>query len=272
MNYYDILGIDHNASSEEIKQAYRKLAMQHHPDRGGDPEKFKQITEAYDVLKDAEKKQQYDNVKTGWSNIFEFANFNDDFSSFENIFRRATGPGAQYSTHWVQKNPDSLAEINISLSQAYRGIDYLIDLGYTKELLNIQAGVRDGTRYRIKEKGPVRFKEVPPGDLIVKVNITMPANIARDNNDLYMRFEINAIQAMTGSEIELDHISGRAIKAKIPAGTQPGSKLRIKGYGMPDPVSKNIGDLYAIIQIVIPKITDAMHINQLNNIHKEAKQ
>jgi curved DNA-binding protein len=273
MNYYNILGVQPDASPEEIKRAYRKLAMEHHPDRGGDADRFKQITEAYETLKDVNKKQQYDNP--GWRNVFDFADFDQSgqsgFDSFEDILRRARAHNAYARAQQAQRNPDGIAEINISLQQAYHGTDYLVDLGYTKELLSIQAGVRDGTRYRIKEKGPSRYKDIPPGDLIVKVNVVTPHNIARDNNDLYMRFEINAIQAMTGCEIDLDHVSGRTIVVKIPAGTQPGSKLRIKGFGMPDPVNKNPGDLYAIIQIVIPKVTDSTHIQQLNNIYKEVK-
>lgn len=261
MNYYNILGVQQSASHDEIKKAYRKLAMVHHPDKGGDVNKFNEITEAYETLSDTDKRSQYDNPHG-------FGAFSD---AFEDLLRNAQASAAYRRAQEFQRNPDAVTEIDISLQQAYHGTDYLVDLGYTKELLSVQSGVRDGTRYRIREKGPHRYKEMPPGDLIVKINISMPSNIARDNNDLYMRFEINAVQAMTGVELDLDHLSGRSIKIKIPAGTQPGSKLRLAGFGMPDPVNKNSGDLYAIIHVKIPKVTNPDHVQQLNNIYEEVK-
>lgn len=266
MNHYETLGVQSNATAEEIKQAYRKLVMQHHPDKGGDAETFKQITNAYETLSDADKKQQYDYQHSGHGGAHVFMNFGGGFDPFEDIIMQAT---RSFRQQQPQKNPDAVAEINITLQQAFHGVEYVVDLGYTKETLNIQPGVRDGTRYRIREKAPNKLKHLAPGDLIVKVNVIGMTNVSRDNNDLYARIEINAIQAMVGVDMEFQHLSGKMIKIKVPPGTQPGSKLRLKGFGMPDPVNNITGDMYVVAQIQIPRVTDPNHIQQLNNIYSE---
>jgi curved DNA-binding protein len=263
MNHYETLGVSSDATPDDIKQAYRKLAKQHHPDAGGDANVFKQISQAYEVLSDAHKRQQYDLQHD--QRIHVSMNFGYGFDPFAEIIQ------GRYRAQPPQRNPDAITEINISLQQAYHGTDYLVDLGYTKELLQIHPGVRGGTKYRIKDKGPSRIKDLPPGDIIVKVNVIMPNNLSRNHNDLHIRLEITAIQAMVGSEIDLQHMSGKLIKIKVPAGTQPNAKLRMKGFGMPDPINQNVfGDMYAMINVNIPKVTDPQKVQQLNNICNEA--
>lgn len=266
MNHYETLGVQPNATADEIKQAYRKLAMQHHPDKGGDAEIFKTINQAYDTLGDAGKRQEYDHQRAGHGRVHVSMNFGGGFDPFEDIIMQAT---RSFRQQQPQKNPDAIAQIDITMKQAYHGTDHLVDLGYTKELISIQPGVRDGTRYRIKEKGPTRIKHLAPGDLIVQVNVNPMPNLARDLNDLYTRIEINAIQAMVGVELDLQHLSGKMIKIRVPPGTQPGSKLRLRGFGMPDPINNITGDMYAVVQVQIPRVTCPEQIQQLNNIYNE---
>jgi DnaJ-class molecular chaperone len=270
MDYYTLLGIPRTASDDEVKKAYRKMAQQHHPDKGGDENKFKELSQAYSVLSDPGKRQQYDlgslhtdqNSSAGWP--FQ------GFAGFEDFLRKAAAQshyGAQQD-----RNPNAISDITISLEQAYRGDQVLIDLGYTQEIIAITPGIRNGTRLRIKGKGPIKHSELPAGDLIVRVNIAYPSNIAQDYNDLYMRFEINGIEAMTGVDFKFQHISGKITELKIPAGTQPGSRMRLRGMGMPDPITKQLGDLYAVINVSISKVEDADTAQKLKNIYKEVEK
>lgn len=268
MDYYAKLGVSKNASPEEIKKAYRKLAMEHHPDRGGDVKKFQDISQAYDTLSDPQKKAAYDNPQQDWQQWTppEWA-AHDPFapgSAFSEAFGDIFGRRQQ-----VRKNPDGVADITISVQNAYTGTDYRIDLGYTSELLQIPAGVRDGTKFRLAGRGPSRFKDLPPGDLLIRVNIDYPGNLGRDGDDLFIRVGINAIHAITGHEIDYEHISGKQLRIKVPPGTQPGNKLRLQGWGMPNPQTRKNGDMYVLVSVTIPKVTDPQHINWLNIISEE---
>ena len=269
MDYYEILGVNRNASSEEIKKAYRRLAMEHHPDRGGDVAKFQEISQAYDTLSDPQKKAAYDNPSTQYErwNPPEWAG-HDPFapgSPFDHMFGDIFGRRQQQ----VRKNPDGVSDITISAAQAYTGADVSLDLGYVKESLSIPAGVRDGTKFRLHGKGPSRFKDLPPGDLIIRLNINYPPNLGRENDDLFIRVNVDAIDAMQGTEIDYVHISDRQIKIKVPAGVQPGARLRIQGWGMPNPQTKRHGDLYVLVSISVTKLTDPQHLQWLNIIKEE---
>lgn len=267
MDYYEVLGVNRNASPEEIKKAYRRLAMEHHPDRGGDIKKFQDISQAYDTLSNSEKKSQYDNpsrhekwTPPEWAGHDPFGPDSPLNDVFGDIFGRR---------QQVKRNPDGVTDITINAAQAYTGAEVTLDLGYVKETLSIPAGVRDGTKFRMHGKGPSRFKDLPPGDLIVRLNITYPNNLGRENDDLFIRINVDAIDAMQGTEIDYTHISDRQIKVKIPAGIQPGSRLRIQGWGMPNPQTKRYGDLYVLVSISITKLTDPQHIQWLNIIKEE---
>jgi len=256
MDHYQVLGVEKAASPEEIKAAYRKQAMKHHPDRGGDESHFKRVAEAYEVLSDPVRRQQHDNPEP---------------------VRRHHGvpPGVppEYAHIWEQmqarrKNPDSLCDIEIPIESAYTGTPFTLDVGRGPETINIHAGVRDGTRYRIQGQCPdVHYADLPPGDLYVRVNIRYPPNIHRDDDHLLIRTEINAIQAMIGTEVEIQHINGRKFTTKIPAGTQYGTKLRMPGQGMPNPQTGKCGDLFVRVDVKIPKISDPEQVAVLNNMN-----
>jgi curved DNA-binding protein len=274
MDYYEILGVNKNSSPDEIKKAYRKLAMQHHPDRGGDADKFKEINEAYDVLGDTAKKDQYDNRSWGnWNRedpADPFSQASPYFGDFANIFRDRSEVFRDKMR--AQRNPDGVADLTISLSQAYTGTDINVNVGYANEIISVPAGCRDGTKIRLKGKGPSRIKNLPPGDLIVRITVECPPNMGREQDDLYVRLEIDAIAAMTGTEIEMQHVNGKIISVKVPAGVQHGSKLRLQNWGMPNPQTRQPGHLYALIKVTIPKVTDPQHVNVLNIVRKEVNK
>jgi curved DNA-binding protein len=275
MDYYEILGVNKDASPDEIKKAYRKLAMQHHPDRGGDEDKFKEINEAYDALGDPDKKSQYDNRGRGYRSPAEdyanpFSQQSPFYGDFADIFRERSQSFRDNMR--AQRNPDGVVDLNVSLAQAYTGTDINVNVGYANEIISIPAGCRDGTKIRLKGKGPSRIKNLPPGDLIVRVGIECPPDMGRDQDDLYVRLEIDAIAAMTGSDVEFQHISGKVISVKVPPGVQHGTKLRVANWGMPNPQTRQPGHLYALIKVSVPKVTDPQHINVLNIIRKEVNK
>lgn len=241
MNYYSVLGLQPGADNTEVKRAYKKLASKHHPDKGGDPEQFKRIQEAYDK------------INSGQGNQPEWQPFNqwEDF-----------GQQRQQS----QRNPDDTVDVRISLSTAYSGTDMLVNSRFAKELIVISPGVRDGTKLRIPGKGFTRFKHVPPGDLVVRIHIDYPAGVSRDQDTVYQRITVDAITAMVGGSINVTHFTGKTIKIKIPAGTQHGSKLRVPQWGMPNPLTKVCGDLLLVSSIHVPKITDHEVVELLNKL------
>ena len=162
MDHYQILGVSKDASQQDIKKAYRKLAMKHHPDKGGDEQKFKQIQAAYSVLSDPDKRAQYDNPNP-------FEQFGGDpfgqGSPFGDIFSEIFGGG--FRRQQPQRNPDGRMDLNISLLQAYKGTNVVVNTGYATLDVTIPQGVKDGSNLRLSGKGPLRYTDLPPGDLLI---------------------------------------------------------------------------------------------------------
>lgn len=262
MDYYQILGVNKNSSPEELKQAFRKLAMKHHPDRGGNEAEFKKINEAYDVLSNSEKRAAYDAPKqqTGWRQSFDPGEPFD----FEDVMRHAREMFNE--RHQRAKNPDAITDVEISLSQVFTGTDMLVDVGYTREVIYINPGVRHGTKLRLKGKGPSRYKDMAPGDLIVRVNIDMPDNTAIDGNNFFVKIDVNALEAIVGTTVDYKHPAGADLKISVPPGTQNNTKLRLKSYGIPDTNTRNNGDMFVIVNVFIPNVTNPKHIEELNKI------
>lgn len=264
MDYYSTLGVNKNASQKDIKSAYRKLASKHHPDRGGNEAEFKRIQEAYDVLGDEGKRAQYDNPRPHFNFNQGHGPFGPDFGhGFEDLFG--------FSRQRQYRNPDAVVDITVNIRDAYNGNSVMVDVGFAREIVDIPAGVRDGTKIRLHGKGHSRYKDVPPGDLVIRVSVGYPMGISRQNDDIYQRVHINAIDAMVGSEVNFDHFTGKTLKLKIPRGSQPGSKLRLSNYGMPNPQTGKPGNLFVVLEISIPNITDEKHLELLNTIRNEAK-
>lgn len=275
MDHYKTLGINRSATPEEIKRAFRKLAGIHHPDKGGDAEEFKKIQSAYEVLGNPEKKLAYDNPDP-WANARrheppDFSDFfgrgDDDFTDFFNKMRAARAKQQYQQSH--ERNPDGVVDVQVSILDAYNGSDVVVDVGYTREVMQIPQGIRDGTKFRLQGKGPARYKGVPPGDLIVRFKINYPPGMVREQDDLYHTLQVNALRAAAGGDIEYHHFSGKLLKVKVPSGTQHGARLRLPGYGMPNPSTRKLGDLYINVNIVVPNITNAQHIEKLNRIIDE---
>lgn len=257
VDYYSILGVDRSASAEDIKRAYRKLASTHHPDKGGDTAMFQQIQEAYAVLGDEQKRKHYDNPAPDFASLFGFGGGWSD--QFGNAQRR------------VSRNPDAVVETHIPLAQAYTGTEVLIQTHFAKEIVQLPAGIRDGTRIRITGKGYSRYRELPPGDLVVIVVTDPPANCQRSGDDVYQKVTVNAIQAMIGDQVQFVHFTGKQLQVKIPSGSNTGHRLRMQGGGMPNPTNGKKGDLYVVLNIEVPIINDPQHIEWLSKIKSEVR-
>lgn len=270
MNYYHTLGVQPGASQEEIKKAYRKLAAKHHPDRGGDAEEFKKVQEAYDYLSNPQKQDNGNPFRNG---NFDFNDYNFVHPNMDDVFYSKSREDVfrEFRSNF-QKNPDAIASISITLEQAYNGTDFFLDVGFAKEILQIQPGTRDGAKLRIPGKGHHRYKTAPPGDLIVKIKVICPPHILREEDDLYQEITVCSLDAITGSEVVVNHISGKSLKVKIPAGTQNESRLRLSGWGMPNQVTGKKGNMYVITKLRTPTITDPAHIEQLNKIKNEVSK
>lgn len=291
-DYYETLGVGRNASEAEIKRAYRKLARKYHPDVNKDKEaeeKFKQINEAHEVLKDPEKRKLYDQLgpdwqagqdfkpPPGWENVhFDFQtgpgaeafDFGGDFSDFfEMLFggRMAGGGGASArQASWVMRGQDQEAGIEVSLEDAYHGVTRTITLqGHeidsqgqvrptTQNLqVKIPPGVTDGTRIRLSGKGGAGMGGGPAGDLYLRVHIKPHARFRAEGHDLVVDVPVTPWEAALGATVEVPVMDG-TVNLKIPAGSQSGQKLRLRGKGLPKKGSER-GDLFARLKIAVPK-------------------
>jgi len=292
-DYYSILGVAKSASADEIKRAYRKLALKYHPDKNPgkeSEEKFKKLSEAYAVLSDAEKRQQYDNFGSqAFSQQFSqediFRNFDlneilrefgfgdiggggrrtftfrtgrpggsDGFSQF---FSGGGGPYQQSVP--PQKGQDLEYQLTITLEDAYSGSEKNISLrkgegGMTENIrFTVPKGISSGKRLRLSGKGMPGINGGPPGDIYILISISPHDTFTRSGDDLYVGKTVSFSQAALGTTIDVPTISGEIKRLKVPAGTQNNGRIRIKGFGMPRFKARGSGDQYIVITVTVPK-------------------
>lgn len=295
-DYYKILGLNKKASQDEIKKAYRKLALKYHPDKNpGDKhaeERFKEISEAYKVLGDAEKRKKYDQLGANWqqyanapggSGGFDFSNFggtpgggsyhfegnmNDIFGNaggrkggggFSDFFNAFFGSSRRQNSGFGQqrqsyKGNDLQAEMEISLYEAYHGTSRILNVDDRQKLkIQVKPGAYNGQKLRLKGKGGKGMQGGANGDLYIKIKVAPDSNYSREGNDLILKSNVDLYTAILGGKTEVNTFSGK-LSIPIAKGTQNDSKLRLKGKGMPVYGKQNTwGDLYVQIQVNIPK-------------------
>jgi len=286
-DYYKALGISKTATQKEVQAAYRKLARKLHPDVNKKPdaeESFKAINEAYEVLKDSEKRKRYDelganwrdgdkyNPPPGWENVrfdfgdnaYEFRGGTGQFSDFfEDLFGRG---GRQRSSQdipdWAMRGADQETTIDLSLEEVYHGVHKTLHLqqliregsSYVPKNrdinVNIPSGVNEGTRIRLSGQGEPGAGG-PNGDLFLRVHILPHSQFTLNGTDLEVEMLISPWEAVLGTKVELATLTGR-VNLNVPAGVQSGQRLRLRGKGMPS-AKGSYGDLFAVVRIVVPK-------------------
>lgn len=271
-DYYKIMGLSSNASEKEIKTAYRKLARKYHPDinkEANAEEKFKELGEAYEVLKDPKKRAIYDQSSKNWDSAQsahqfsedsgwqgENINFGDNSDFFEALF------GASRRRQHSMKGEDYSSNITISLEDAFHGATRQIQIPIQQldkegrlQVINqtlkvkIPAGIKSGQQIRIAGYGAPGLGNGPKGDLYLKVNIEKHPHFEAKNEDIYSVVPITPWEAALGANIQIPTLGGK-VELKIPAGSQGGQTFRLKGRGLP---STKPGDQYVMLKIVIPQ-------------------
>ncbi len=274
---YETLGVSENASADEIKKAYRKLARKYHPDINKDPEaqdKFKEINAAYEVLSDPEKKAQYDQFGDqmfGGQNFHDFARGQGAEVDLEEILRQMFGGGGGGGFSggfgggrnsggsfggfggggYRMPDLDVHARITVPFMTAVKGGKYNINVEGNSFDIKIPAGIKSGETLRVRGKG--REYQGHRGDLLIKVEVADSPEYERKGNDLYKTIDIPLKTALFGGKIQVQ-TPEKEVTLKVPKNTKNGQKFRLKGKGIPDRKTGLVGDLYLIANIVLPDV------------------
>lgn len=269
-DFYEALGVPRGASAEEIQRAYRKLARQYHPDVNRDPgaeDRFKEVSEAYEVLSDTEQRQRYDRFGADFRRVPEdygeraergprgrtvytsgpgHGGFEDfDFEDlFGGVFRRG-GRGGPIP------GADQEAELTLSVEEAYSGGHRRLTIGDRELDVTIPAGVVDGQRIRLSGQGGQGSGGGASGDLFLAVRIAPHPRYRLEGRDIVMDLPVAPWEAALGATVPIVTPGGEA-KVRVVAGSSSGRRLRLRGEGMPNPRGKP-GDLYAVVKVMVPK-------------------
>lgn len=273
MDHYSTLGVNKSATADEIKKAYRKLASQHHPDRGGDTAEFQKIQEAYATLGDANKKSEYDNPQTSW----QFHTGNSGFDPFSAAF--SGSPFEQFFKHARpnvrKKNRDLNIRCNVTFKQSFTGANleasYILPNGKKQTvIIDIPAGIQSGQTIRYPGMGDDSDPTLPKGDLNATVMVESSNEYERRGDDLIAFLKINPIEAMVGCAKIINTLSDTAVKINIAPGTQHGVEYLIRGQGFRS-IHGRIGNLIVLVGIHIPTVLDANIKEQLEIVYSKIK-
>ncbi len=305
-DYYQILGVSREATPEEVKKAYRKLAMKYHPDKAkGDKrqaeEMFKKISEAYAVLSNPEKRKEYDlygsqafKAKFSQEDIFRGFDFSEifDVGLSDSIFNRLFGGfgarpfrgaktrvfrygapegfGAQAPP---MKGEDLQMEVPITLHEIASGTEKIVALTkdgqVEKVAVKIPPGTLPGKKLRITGKGQPSPLGGPPGDLYIRLREVEHPVFKREGLDLYVDRHLRFTEAALGTKVAIPTLDGKTMSLKVPAGTQSHTKMRLKNYGLPNPNGKTRGDQYVRIIIDTPENLSKRQKTLLEELAKE---
>ena len=281
-DYYKDLGVDKNASPEAIKKAYRKLAMKYHPDHTkGDKSaeaKFKEISEAYAVLSDKDKRKQYDTFgstdfhqRYSQEDIFRNFDFSDIFREFgfggglgsgkRGGVRFGFGNGSSFGGHPGQqaqmKGSDLVYELPLTLAEVAQGGEKRINFQHKGQSENVSVkippGMITGKKLRLTGKGEASPYGGPPGDLYIKSKVTPDPLFSSQEYDLIIHRDIRLSEALLGTRLKVPTLAGKELSLTIPPGTNHKTKMRLGGLGLPHMKGKKKGDLYVVIQVQMPK-------------------
>lgn len=267
MTHYETLGVSEQATADEIKRAYRKLASQHHPDKGGDTKKFQEIQTAYDTLIDNNKRQQYDMQRNGFGGgnenvIFRWHSGGPNHPNIDEIFRNfGFGFGGDPFAHHrpqQRRNKDLRIEIPLplvtTLEEQTKTISVQTTNGHRETVeVKIPRGVTNGTQIKYANLGDNLFNSLPRGDLYVQFSVHPADGYIANGIDLYHRTSINCLLAITGGDVTVSGLDGKTFLLTLPAGTQPGMKFRLPEQGLYELNSDRRGDLYIEVALTVPQ-------------------
>lgn len=282
---YKVLGVSRTASDEDIKNAYRKLARKLHPDLNpGNKEseqRFKDISAAYDLIGTAEKRAKFERGEeeqrrgTAGGGPFYYEtqggqggrysrSFGEEFEGgfgpdvFEALFRKRTqrGTGARRGESYAFPGQDAQYSLQIDFKEAVLGAKRDLTLPNGKRLkINIPPGVKNGTTLRFSGEGEPGIGGGPPGDAYITLQVTESGSFHRVDQDLEMQLPVSLSEAILGGEVQVPTVEG-AVTLKIPPGVNTGTRLRVRGNGVREAISGRRGDLYAIVQVMLPDQID----------------
>ena len=278
-DYYEALEVSRDASQDEIRQAYRRLARRYHPDVNKEPgaeDRFKQISEAYEVLRDPEKRERYDRLGSNWragQDVSGAAGFGEGFDTgngfdnvrvdfgsgdfsdfFDGIFgRRRSGAGRAGFDGFSMQGGDYEAVLDLGLEEAASGGKRWLSLGDGRSVeVDIPRGVRDGERIRVPGQGAQGAGGGSAGDLYLRIRLRPHPRFRVEGRDLYVDLAVSPWEAALGAEVPVPTLDGSA-RVKVPAGSSSGRRLRLRGQGMPGSRGASAGDLYAVVTIKVPR-------------------
>lgn len=262
MNHYETLGVSKDATPDQIKKAYRKLASMHHPDKGGDTSTFQKIQNAYDTLIDSDKKRQYDNPQPQFNNMNGFPGgfqFHAQGFDINDIFAQMFG---QQNSNFNPNSQVYRTRVEISLEDAFHGTSNVLKMQTstgTKVInVDIPKGIQDGNQLRFD-------KVLDNGVLVVEFRIRPHLKFERRHNDLYFNQSVSVLDLIVGTKFDFTTISGRVIEVTVPPKTQPHMQLKLSGQGMPILNSNGYGDQYILIKPYIPDTIDETIIQSILN-------
>lgn len=288
-NYYDVLGVKRDATPDEIRKAFRKLAAKYHPDAGGDEQKFKEVSEAYTTLSDPQKRKEYDQLlmfggipgsdfggsggrnRTGytyttnmggadWADIFDNIRGGDGaFGGFDFSSIFGGQPGGARATNRPVKGGDLTMSIEIGADEAFKGaqrkVSYTIPSTGERQSITVKvpAGAVDGGKLRYRNCGEYGVNGGARGDLVITTKVQEHPLFKRDGADVRMELPVSAYEAALGTSVDVPTPDGTEVRLKVPAGTQDGKTFRFRDLGAPDVKHKGTrGALYVKVRVKVP--------------------
>lgn len=272
MDHYSTLGINKDASPEDIKRAYRKLASKHHPDKGGDTAEFQRVEEAYRILSDPEQRSKYDNpVPEGFH--FNFNNNGQDIN-LDDIFGRF-GFGNPFQNHpnfkQQRRNKDIKADIQVLLIETIAPQTKTLRIKTSNDQIQtvditIPQGITTGTTIKYPGLGDNMFQNLPRGDLYINVTVVNNTQFKVEGLDLTTELTINCFEAIIGTEQTVVGLDGKQFVIATPKGCQPDTRLKITGEGLPAFQKDIKGNLYVRVRVTIPRNLSSHQIEQIKQI------